>query len=155
MSEGWTATGARGGETPSGATVVEPIRGRPSRSASGPRSPRRLRVTLARLDPWTALKVAFLYGLAGLLVLLVAVTLLYGLVDAMGVLSSLRKFLTDINSTGGAVQWLSFWRIFGVTLVIGAVNVVLFSALATMGAFIYNVSSDVVGGVELTLVERP
>jgi hypothetical protein len=148
--DGWATSR---GSTPTGATVVQPA---PSRkAAAAPRGPRRLRVTLARLDPWTALKVSFVYGLAGLVVLLVAVSLLYGLVDAMGVLTSLRKFLTDVDSTGGGVKWLGFWRIFLVTAVIGTINVVLLSAMATMGAFIYNVSSEIVGGVELTLVERP
>ena len=39
-------------------------------------------------------------------------------------------------------------------MLIGAVNVVLFTALATLGAFIYNVCADLVGGVELTLAEN-
>ncbi len=139
------------GDGMAGATVVEPVR---RRAAPRPAGPRRIRVTLARLDPWTALKVSFLFGLAGLVVLLVAVSLLYGLVDAMGVLASLRKFIGDVDTTGGGLVWLGFGRIFFVTLIIGAVNVVLFSALATMGAFIYNVSSEVVGGIEMTLVDR-
>jgi len=31
---------------------------------------------------------------------------------------------------------------------------VLFTALATLGAFIYNVCADLVGGIELTSAER-
>lgn len=152
MSEtGWTTAGRDG--SMSGTTMVQPA----PRSAAPLRGPRRIKVTLARLDPWTALKVSFVFGLAGLVVFLVAVSLLYGLVDAMGVLGSLRNFLgqVDSNHAGpGLVAWLSFGRIFLVTLVLGVINVVLLSAIATMGAFIYNVSSDVVGGVDLTLVER-
>ena len=152
MSESGWATARREGSM-SGATVVQPA----PRPATPPRGPRRIKVTLARLDPWTALKVSFVYGLAGLVVFLVAVSLLYGLVDAMGVLSSLRDFLGQVDSghSGpGLAAWLSFGRIFLVTLVLGVINVVLLSAIATMGAFIYNVSSDVVGGLDLTLVER-
>lgn len=152
MSDGgWAAVRREG--SGSGATAVQS----PPRPATPPRGPRRIKVTLARLDPWTALKVSFVFGLAGLVVLLVAVSLLYGLVDAMGVLSSLRDFLGQVDTTSsgpGLVAWLSFGRIFLVTLVLGAINVVLLSAIATMGAFIYNVSSDVVGGLDLTLVER-
>ena len=42
----------------------------------------------------------------------------------------------------------------GTSALLGAVNVVLFTALATLGAFIYNVCADLVGGIELTLAER-
>jgi hypothetical protein len=37
---------------------------------------------------------------------------------------------------------------------VGLVNVVLFTAFATLTAFIYNVCTDLVGGVEVTLSER-
>lgn len=150
-----TGPGTAPGAAPAGAAVATAA---PSRPAALPRGPRRIKVTLARLDPWTALKVSFVYGLAGLVVFLVAVSLLYGLIDAMGVLHSLRDFLgqIDSNHTGpGLVAWLGFGRVFLVTLVLGVINVVLLSAIATMGAFIYNVSSEVVGGVDITLIERP
>ena len=50
--------------------------------------------------------------------------------------------------------WLRFEWKFGVSAIIGAVNIVLFTALATVGAFVYNVSADLAGGLELTLSER-
>lgn len=117
---------------------------------------RRARLTVKRIDPWTTLKFSFVYGLAGMVVLLVSVIVLYGVVDAMGVISSLRKFLTDVGSSnsGGLADWLGFGRVMLVTLVVGLVNVVLFTAFATLTAFIYNVCTDIVGGVEVTLAER-
>ena len=39
------------------------------------------------------------------------------------------------------------------TALIGAVNVVLITALSTLGAVIYNIASDLVGGVEVTFSE--
>jgi hypothetical protein len=42
----------------------------------------------------------------------------------------------------------------GVQNVLGAINIVLVSALATVSAFIYNVSADLAGGLEVTLSER-
>ncbi|HWB35011.1 MAG TPA: DUF3566 domain-containing protein, partial [Rugosimonospora sp.] len=44
--------------------------------------------------------------------------------------------------------------VIGTAGVIGLVNVVLFTALATLGAFIYNVCADLVGGIEVTLSEK-
>lgn len=119
---------------------------------------RRARLTVKRIDPWTTLKFSFVYGLAGMIVLLVAVVVLYGIVDAMGVISSLKSFFTTVNegstTHSKVVEWFGFGRVLLVAFVIGVVNVVLFTAFATLTAFIYNVTTDIVGGVEVTLAER-
>ena len=39
-------------------------------------------------------------------------------------------------------------------LLIGLLNIVLLTAMATIGAFVYNLSTDIVGGVEVTLADR-
>jgi hypothetical protein len=44
--------------------------------------------------------------------------------------------------------------VIGTAAVLGALNVLLFTSLATLGAFIYNVCADLVGGIEVTLAER-
>ncbi|MGN6474498.1 MAG: DUF3566 domain-containing protein [Mycobacteriales bacterium] len=118
---------------------------------------RRARLTLKRIDPWSTLKFSLVYGLVGAMVLVVAVVVLYGVIDAMGVIGSLRKFLSDVSDSSsgpGLASWLSFGRVLIVAIVVGLVNVVLFSAFATLTAFIYNVCTDIVGGVEVTLSER-
>jgi transmembrane protein DUF3566 len=146
-----------------GPTALPDIAGVASRqmtvgTASGKgKKGRRARLTVRRIDPWSTLKFSFVYGLAGMIVLLVAVVVLYGVVDAMGVIDSLRSFLADVsnNSTGGGFAvWLSFGRVMLVAAVIGLFNVILFTAFATLTAFIYNVCTDIVGGVEVTLSER-
>ena len=65
---------------------------------------RRARLTVKRIDPWTTLKFSFVYGLAGMVVLLVAVVVLYGVVDAMGVISSIRNFLGDVSAARAAAR---------------------------------------------------
>jgi hypothetical protein len=118
---------------------------------------RRARLVVKRIDPWSTLKFAFVYSLAGMLVLVVAAVALYGVVDAMGVIESIRSFLAEIEgeSDGGSLaDWLSFGRVLTVTLVLGVVNVILFTAFATLTAFIYNVCTDLVGDVEVTLADR-
>jgi hypothetical protein len=83
---------------------------------------------------------------------------LYLALDAMGVFDSVNKALAEMVGATGANAKSSFkitakGVIFGSAL-LGTVNVVLFTALATLGAFIYNVCADLVGGIELTLAER-
>ena len=155
------ATPVPGAASPPGrtATAATATAARPAATV-GPaprRGGRRARLTLKRIDPWSTLKFSFVYSLAGLVVLLVAVIALYAIVDAMGVIDSIRGFLHDVegeSSDNGIASWLGFGRVMTVALVVGAVNVILFTAFATLSAFVYNVCTDLVGGIEVTLADR-
>jgi hypothetical protein len=139
--------------------VTEAVRAaRSTVSSAASRGPRRARLNLKRIDPWSVMKFSFAVSLVLFIVVIVATSVLYLALDAMGVFDSVNGTLTDmLSATGG--QGGSTFKITakGVILtsgLIGLVNVVLFTALATLAAFIYNVCADLVGGVELTLAER-
>jgi hypothetical protein len=155
------ATGSGGtrpvAPTGSATTATTPRPTTVGAAATARKPSRRAKLTVSRVDPWSMLKFSFVYSLAGLIVLLVAVTVLYGIVDAMGVLDSIRSFVSDVKTSNSddILVWFSFSRVLLVTLLIGIVNVVLFTAFATLTAFIYNVCTDIVGGVEVTMSERP
>jgi Transmembrane domain of unknown function (DUF3566) len=121
------------------------------------RGPRRANLQIKRFDPWSVLKLSLVLGVALFFVWLVAVGILYAVLDGMGVWDNLNG-ISDELLQGGANEstepLISAGRVFGVAAIIGAVNIVLFSALATVGAFIYNVSADLAGGLEVTLAER-
>lgn len=122
------------------------------------RGPRRANLQIKRFDPWSVLKLSLVLSVALFFVWLVAVGVLYAVLDGMGVWDKLNGISSEIlqpTDDGGSAQPLiSAGRVFGVAAIIGAVNIVLFSALATVGAFIYNVSADLAGGLEVTLAER-
>ena len=163
--------GARLGPDPIGRTTVNlatppPPSGapRPNASSTPPsalrrpgRGPRRASLQVKRVDPWSVLKLAFVLSVALFFVWLVAVGGLYGVLDGMGVWDKLNS---DYNSFAqsstavGATALITVQRVFGVAAIIGAINIVLFTALATVGAFVYNVSADLAGGLEITLAER-
>ncbi|WP_433127951.1 DUF3566 domain-containing protein [Micromonospora sp. CA-240977] len=131
---------------------------RTSVSSAASRGPRRARLNLKRIDPWSVMKFAFAVSVVLFIVLVVATSVLYLALDAMGVFKSVNESLSDLVNAGGG-QSTSGFQITakGVILssaLIGLVNVVLFTALATLGAFVYNVCADLVGGIELTLAER-
>src|SRR6185437_13328563 len=91
-------------------------------------------------------------------VVIVATSVLYLALDAMGVFESVNKTLTQLVSSTGSDSGGGFRitakGVIGGAALLGLVNVVLFTALATLGAFIYNVCADLVGGIELTLAEK-
>jgi hypothetical protein len=141
------------------ARVTEAVRAaRKTVSSAVGRGPRRARLHLKRIDPWSVMKFAFAVSFVLFVVLIVATSVLYLALDAMDVFKSINKLLADlVNSTGGSGD--STFRItakgvIGGAALLGVVNVVLFTALATLGSFIYTVCADLVGGIELTLAEK-
>lgn len=113
----------------------------------------RATVQVRRVDPWSMLKVSLVISIALFFVWMVAVGLLYVVLDGMGVWDRLNNAFTEIvtdSSSGGLV---TSGQVFGYSALIGLMNVVLFTALATIGSFIYNLCSDLVGGVQVTLAD--
>ncbi|GAB7049317.1 DUF3566 domain-containing protein [Catenuloplanes indicus] len=143
------------------ARVTDTIRA--ARNAVGgaaARGPRRARLNVKRIDPWSVMKFSFAVSLVLFIVVIVATSVLYLALDAMGVFQSVNETLAELvtasggDTGGGSVFKITAKGVIGTSALIGLVNVVLFTALATLGAFIYNVCADLVGGVELTLAER-
>ncbi|MEV1167513.1 DUF3566 domain-containing protein [Nonomuraea sp. NPDC049784] len=132
-----------------------------SSSAAGARLPRKAHLVLRRVEPWSAMKFSFVVSLVCFVVLFVAVAVLYGVLSALGVFDSLVDLVNQLgqgeqgqNSIPiNIASWFEPVRILGYTALLGAVNVVLITALSTLGAVIYNIASDLVGGVEVTFSE--
>lgn len=151
--------------TPAGGTPVGGTRGgqtgavrRPRTGASTTPRTRKARLRVAKADPWSVMKVSFLLSIALGVCTVVAAAVLWMVMDAMGVFSTVGGTISEATgsneSNGFDLQsFLSLPRVLLFTSVIAVIDVVLMTALATLGAFIYNLSAGFVGGVELTLAE--
>jgi Transmembrane domain of unknown function (DUF3566) len=129
-------------------------------AAANAKSARKAQLQLARLEPWSVMKFSFVMSLVCFVVLLVAVVVLYVILSGLGVFDAISGTVNDLTreqgqNSGGldAGSWFSFVRVFGYTVLVGALNVLLITALSTVGAVIYNLAADLVGGVEVTLKE--
>ena len=119
---------------------------------------RKARLRLMRVDPWSVMKTAFLLSVAVGITLFVAVAVLWSVLDAAGVFSSVGRLIQDLTSseTNAGFQlenYTALSRVLGFTTLIAVVDVVLVTALATLGAFLYNLSASLLGGLEVTLAE--
>ncbi|MFJ4538471.1 DUF3566 domain-containing protein [Streptomyces tibetensis] len=119
---------------------------------------RKARLRVAKADPWSVMKVSFLLSIALGICTIVAAAVLWMVMDAMGVFSTVGGTISEATgsneSNGFDLQaFLSLPNVLMFTSVIAVIDVVLATALATLGAFIYNLSAGFVGGVELTLAE--
>ncbi|MBV1939957.1 DUF3566 domain-containing protein [Streptomyces sp. BV286] len=119
---------------------------------------RKARLRVSKADPWSVMKVSFLLSIALGICTIVAAAVLWMVMDAMGVFSTVGGTISEATgsneSNGFDLQsFLSLPRVLIFTSIIAVIDVVLATALATLGAFIYNLSAGFVGGVELTLAE--
>ena len=128
-----------------------PTQQRPRRAPV--RGPRRARLQLRHIDPWSALKFSLVLSIALFFVWMVAIGVLYGVLSGLNVFGQINTLWGDLQGTQNT-QLVTPSLVFGGAAVIGAVNILLFTALATIGAFIYNLCADLVGGLEITLGER-
>ncbi|MET7712771.1 DUF3566 domain-containing protein [Streptomyces sp. NPDC005407] len=131
---------------------------RPRTGASTTPRTRKARLRVAKADPWSVMKVSFLLSIALGICTVIAAAVLWMVMDAMGVFSTVGGTISEATgsneSNGFDLQsFLSLPRVLIFTSVIAVIDVVLATALATLGAFIYNLSAGFVGGVELTLAE--
>ncbi|MEU9980420.1 DUF3566 domain-containing protein [Streptomyces sp. NPDC050856] len=153
--DGATATAA--GPASAGGTDASAVRLPRTGAKTMPRT-RKARLRVAKADPWSVMKVSFLLSIALGICSVVAAAVLWMVMDAMGVFSAVGGTISDATGShegnGFDIQsFLSLPRVLIFTSVIAVIDVVLATALATLGAFIYNLSAGFVGGVELTLAE--
>ncbi|WP_373887113.1 DUF3566 domain-containing protein [Acidipropionibacterium jensenii] len=147
-------SGLRGVSAAAGASA-------PARSAGshGIRRTRKARLRISRVDPWSVMKTSLLFGVAGAIIFFVAVWVVWGVIGASGAFDSMNKAVNDLIASPTSQDkfqlsdYLNTGRVLGLTAIIGAVDAVLFTALATLFSFLYNLAAQVMGGLEVTLAE--
>jgi hypothetical protein len=122
------------------------------------RTARQAHLTIARVEPWSVMKFSFVVSLVAFVILFVAVMVLYSVLSGLGVFDSLQRVVTSVtssqNSAGvNAKAWFSESKVLGYTALLGSLNIVLITAMSTIGSVVYNLTSRLVGGVEVTLRE--
>lgn len=151
-SRGDSAAGSSGGRS----ITAESRDARVQLSARRSRGPVRASMQIRRIDPWSTLKVSLLLSVALFFVWMITVAFLYLVLGGMGVWAKLNSNVGDLlnNASGSSAELVSSGIIFGGAFLIGLVNIVLMTALATIGAFVYNLITDLIGGIEVTLADR-
>lgn len=132
---------------------VEPV------TASVPAAaPRRVRLVVSRLDPWSVMKMSFLLSVALGIITVVSISIIWLVLNSMGVFGGINDLLTNLGSSesssgSGVRDAISFGRIVSGATIVAVVNVVLLTAVATLGAVIYNIAAALVGGYLVTLTD--
>ncbi len=139
--------------------VREEVRTEAHPQAAPTTGTRRVKLTLSRVDPFSVLKISFLLSVALGIAGVVAVAVLWGMLNGMGVFSTITDSLNELQSTAAAssridiADWFSFGRVLALAVVFGGIDVILLTAMSTLAAFIYNVCAALLGGVQMTLTD--
>ena len=124
-----------------------------------PPKPRKARLVLGRVDPWSVMKLSFLLSIGLAVIAFVAVLVLWSVLDSMGVFDSVGNTVESVTRSSDNAQgidilsYVGLSRVLGITALLAGVNVVLMTALGTLGAFLYNLAASLVGGLHVTLTE--
>jgi hypothetical protein len=132
-----------------------------SRAASPPKkATRRTQVVVRRLGPWSVLKFSLIFYFCVMLILFFALLIIYIVLSAAGAIDSLARILGYVFGNGTSTRGptpvkidgrqVFTWIFFG-----GLVFTVVWSLINVFVAFLYNLISDIIGGIEITLAEKP
>lgn len=117
---------------------------------------RQIRMTISRVDPLSVLKLGFLISVVIGFMVVVAMAIIWFVLDGIHVFSQLEGLLETLNSPQllEFMQYLEFGRWMSFAVIIAILDVVLFTALSAIGAFVYNIISSLVGGLRMTVTDE-
>ncbi len=126
--------------------------------SDAPRRTRRAQLRLVQVDAWSVMKTSFLLSIALGIVLVVAVAIIWTVLGAAGVWDSINSIVqqaigTDEGNTFDIEDYAGISRVLGFAMIVAVVDVILITAIATLGAFLYNLAAALLGGIEVTLAE--
>lgn len=113
---------------------------------------RRVRRLVRHVEPWSVLKISiFLYSCMWGVLLLVGV-ILWKLASESGLITNMEKFITKL----GALESFTFHGdlIFRVAFAVGLIIVLALTVFTVLCAVLFNLISDITGGVRFTVVEE-
>ena len=116
----------------------------------------RVRMTISRIDPLSALKLSFLVSVGVGIMIIIAAILLWFTLDAMHVWARIDELLVTLNSAPllELGQFMQFGRVVSFAVVVGVIEVVLMTLFGTVMALLYNVVAMLVGGLGITVTDE-
>lgn len=118
--------------------------------------PRKARVLVSRIDPWSVLKMGFLLSIAVGIMIVVAVFVLWNALNEFGMFTLINDWVEKLFEGEQPIDITKIFelnKVMSATILVAVMNVVILTALSTIGAFLYNTVSSVVGGVYVTLTD--
>jgi len=135
----------------------------PPKAATSTGTVRKTRVMMKRIGPWSVFKYSLLFYFCVMVIALIAGTILYNILSAIGVVDSIAKSVdtllyqkenTPSGTTAPQIFHINGFWLLSRAFAVGLVMVVFWSLVKLLATFMYNLIADLVGGIEITLTER-
>ncbi len=122
------------------------------------RTPKRARLYVTRVDPWSVTKAAFMLALSVGIIIVVAVGGLWWALDVTGVFVTVSKTVDDVVGTAATgfnlLDYTELNRVMGVAVIVASIEIVLVTILSTIFAILYNLTVGLTGGLEVVLSDE-
>jgi hypothetical protein len=115
---------------------------------------RRTRVVVRHVGPISVLKLSLIFYFCVWLIVFFGLMIAFGIASSLGVVDKTAQFWGKLFSDAGANFKISGEWIFDRLFLVGSLMVVVAAILNLIVTFLYNLISDVVGGLEVTLSEK-
>ena len=120
---------------------------------------RKARLRMSRIDPWSVMKTAFLLAIAFGIVTWVAVFIVWSAIGAAGVFDNINSTVQEVLGTPAGEpfrveNYINTGKVMGFTTLLACADVLIITALATLGSFLYNIAATLLGGLEVTLASE-
>ena len=103
------------------------------------------------------MKMSFLLSVAAGVAGVVLTATLWLILSGMGVYGDIDRVVREIQPSTtdpfNIMNYIGFGRVLSLSVVLGVIDIILMTAIATLAAFLYNICSALVGGIQLTLTD--
>ncbi len=111
---------------------------------------RRVRRIIRRFDPWTVLKVSLVFNAIAALVFVLGLWVMWSLLLQKGIPGAITDLFDQVKISF-VIEGETWGR---VVIFLAVVWTIVATAAMTLGAVLYNLIADLVGGVEITVLEE-
>lgn len=112
---------------------------------------RKVRRLLRQVDPWSVLKLSLVFFICVWVMFMVAAIIVWQVARTSGSIDRIERFVGDLGAPDFQLDGRFIFRQYGL---VGLVLAFASTAAATVASVVFNLISDIIGGIWITVIEE-